>query len=200
MRNYSDATENPGIRIGVMGGPNVGKTSFINAAADIELPVGPIVDTTGTVRRYVSLTGDECAPAGVVAVCSPFMAEANLEFVEIHSTLGEGSSASEVTKTFAQFDACVFIVNAHAPLSQSELFILRNLAAADIPTLLVVSHVDRIAHDDRPALEQFVLDKVEPFDNLFVLMPICGLLPFQRTKDVTRIAVENLICRLKPTR
>lgn len=169
LRRHSDATEKPGIRIGVMGRPNVGKTSFINAAAGIELPVGP-------------------------------MAEANLEFVEIQSTLGEGSSASEVTMTFAQFDACVFIVNAHAPLSQSELLILRNLAAADIPTLLVVSHVDRIALDDRPALEQYVLDKVEPFDNLFVLMPICGLLPFQRTKDVTRVAVENLLCRLNPIR
>lgn len=194
-------------RIVITGGSNVGKTSLINAITGTKLDESPLPTNNSIKVVFNNCKND--AEARTIIVENEWMAENNLVFWELSELgLSEESTQLEYGIHFINADVCVFLVNAVAALSRTEMNQLNALNAMGIPTLLVVSKGDQLTQVDLDEVMSYIPQKTSKFNNIELLKlnepcrvtrlapaikeKILKLLKEVSPKDSSRAALANL--------
>ncbi|MDE6135183.1 MAG: 50S ribosome-binding GTPase, partial [Muribaculaceae bacterium] len=169
--------DDPSFRLGVMGQPNAGKTSVIAALTGLKLGISPLPASDDfTLINEKGTQMPAGSPKGVIPADCPGLEGADMKIIEIHAPLSENSTPLDFCHCASQFDACVYVVSAQAPLSRSELFVIENLDGGEIPVLVVVSRMDQLMPEQQKDVVEYVSETLAPFPCARVFAPATGFL------------------------
>lgn len=146
--------DQPTYRVALIGSPNVGKSSLMNAMADRSIAI--VSDRAGTTRDYVNV------PIDLNGICCSLIDTAGVENAGIDTT-AELSGPDQLAQQIAldqagRADLRLVCVDASRRLSEMDRRMLFDLPKRE-PTLLVLTKTDlptRIQPDDEPLIRQAI--------------------------------------------
>ena len=128
------------IVIGVLGAANAGKSSIINALAGTSLPTSFL---SSMQSNFVSFKNEGMS---VVISSSEWMKTLQISFLEkVEKMFSCESEDIEYATYFADFDSCLYIIDAQMAYTKNDALIIEHLKKLGIPTLVCVSKYEKLS-------------------------------------------------------
>lgn len=154
------AVNTPGLRIGVIGQSNTGKTTVINAVAAVQEPASPIPSEV-CIRVVGEKGADRPGYKTVVTECE-WIKKSKTEILEVSSDISIDSLTQvDLLKILSQCDAYIFLLNAQSALNQTDLTLIRLIGKVGTPTLVILSRADLLQPNELADVEKFVTGNLE---------------------------------------
>lgn len=181
-----DETESEIPKIAVIGRPNVGKSSFINALMGEERHI--VTDIAGTTRdaihtRY-SKFGKDFFLIDTAGMRKKKAVEENLEFYSVIRTV----------KAIEESDVCILILDAVQGLESQDLSILQLVLRRNKGVVLLINKWDLIEKETNTArdIEKKLRDKMAPFTDVpIVFISVLEKLRIYKAMEAALEVAEN---------
>lgn len=184
--------ESPKIRLSVIGGTNVGKSSLINKLAEVKLPVSTI--PSNSTHVIVTEPLSDMQQDNVYETNSEWMKGHNLEIWEIAElNATDETPIIDLGLHFMHSDICIMIISAMSALNRSEMKLLESLNHLEIPTILMISKVDQMEEEGRKEVHEYVASKVSKFSCVKLISNTTGEAVFNLADDLHSLINEMLV-------
>ena len=143
------------IVIGVLGAANAGKSSIINALAGTSLPTSFL---SSMQSNFVSFKNEGMS---VVISSSEWMKTLQISFLEkVEKMFSCESEDIEYATYFADFDSCLYIIDAQMAYTKNDALIIEHLKKLGIPTLVCVSKYEKLPMNERQEVFSYLANKL----------------------------------------
>ena len=170
-------TESQKTRLGVMGQPSSGKTSFTNALLGTKLPVSVLPS-----EKEYHISYGESASTNVDGTSTEiksdnnWLKQQNIDVVEINANiLADEAKPIDFYNLYAKCDVCVFLMNTQAALNRTELVLLQGLQSLQIPTMIVLSRGDLLTENDYTDVLGYIKNNIQDFSCIQIVEGIKNL-------------------------
>ena len=180
-------------RIAVVGGDNVGKSTFINALLGTNLEESSL--PSATTHRITYKGGHESS----VPSESAWLKDMNIEVWELAPVnLPVNATLVDYGRHYICADVCVMLLNSMAALSRTGINHLDFLEQMGIPTLVVLSKADQICEADYAGIMEYVKKNLSKYHNVKMLT---AETPLHVTKQVdeVRTMINALLEEVNPS-
>lgn len=168
-------------KIAVVGKPNVGKSSFINALLGEERNI--VTDVAGTTRDAVhtryNLFGFEFLLIDTAGIRKRSKVHENIEFYSVVRSV----------KSIEQSDVCILLVDAQEGIQKQDLNIFFTIERNKKGIVILINKWDLIAKDDKTLLryEEDLRQKLSPFSDVPIIFTSA------KTKQRIHKAIETAL-------
>jgi len=185
VKNFDEGKENPdeGIpRIAILGRPNVGKSSFLNALLGKERAI--VTDEAGTTRDAINtrykMYGNDFILTDTAGIRRKSKVKENIEFYSVLRSI----------QALQDSDVCIFIVDAERGLESQDLSIINLAHKYNKGLMIMVNKWDLIEKDSKTA-EKFRQGIVSKLGNLdYIPVIFTSVTQKQRIFQAIEQAVE----------
>ena len=196
----------PNTCIGLLGQGNTGKTSMINILTEANIPVSLLPSQTNIrvdfgeiaiIPATLKNTGDfsisnEIREETVTIPCEWLGSHNAILYEKQIIQSPETASVNDMISLLADFDICIYMLDAQAALTRTDATLLEHLSNAGIPVLAVIGKIELLTETDRVDVDQFVRKNVSKLKNVTVFINK-GYRPLIECKEELLIALKNLI-------
>jgi GTPase len=188
----SDDEENPheGVpRISILGRPNVGKSSFLNALLGKERSI--VTDIAGTTRdaidTHYNLFGQEFILTDTAGIRKKAKVNEDIEFYSVLRSI----------KALDNSDVCIILLDAERGLESQDISIIAQAHNAKKGIVLMINKWDAIEKDSKTAevMKKDILDRIAPMNYMPVIF--ASVIEKQRIFQVVEKAMEVYAERTK---
>jgi GTP-binding protein len=178
----SDEQPDPRLKIAIIGKPNVGKSSFVNALLQQERHI--VTDIPGTTRdpidAILTFYGEEILLIDTAGLRRKSKIKESVEFYSTIRTL----------KSVERCDVAVVLIDAVQGLEHQDLRIIQNTIESGKPVIVAVNKWDLIEKDDSTAraFEKALKEKLRVYD--FIPIMFISALTKQRIYKVIELAKQ----------
>ena len=194
--------------IGILGQGNTGKTSMINILTGANIPVSLLPSQTNI---KVDFGEKAFVPASLKNIgdisISNEIKEENVtvpcEWLGFHNAIiyekqiiqsPETASVNDIISFLADFDVCMYMLDAQAALTRTDAILLEHLSNAGIPVLVVIGKIELLTDADRADVDDFVRKNVGKLKNVTVFFNNTYK-PLTECKKELLIALKDLIAK-----
>lgn len=149
--------------LAIVGCPNVGKSSLLNALLGQKIAIVSNKPQTTRTRIMGIYTKEELQ---LVFIDTPGLHKA-------HNRLDEYMERT-ISHSVAGVDACILVVEAGAELREGELQLIEKIKAQDIPAILVINKIDRLANKEELMAQIAAITEVHEFEAVVPLSALRG--------------------------
>ncbi len=166
VKNFDEGKENPdeGVpRIAILGRPNVGKSSFLNALLGKERAI--VTDEAGTTRDAINtrykMYGNDFILTDTAGIRRKSKVKENIEFYSVLRSI----------QALQDSDVCIFIVDAERGLESQDLSIINLAHKYNKGLMIMVNKWDLIEKDSKTAekFRQAIVSKLGNLDYIPVI-------------------------------
>lgn len=200
--------DRPNTCIGLLGQGNTGKTSMINILTEANIPVSLLPSQTNIRVDFgeIAILPATLMNTGDFSISSEIREETvtiPCEWLGSHNAIiyekqiiqsPETASVNDMISLLADFDICIYILDAQAALTRTDAILLEHLSNAGIPVLAVIGKIELLTETDRVDVDQFVRKNVSKLKNVTVFINN-GYRPLIECKEDILIALKNLIVK-----
>lgn len=160
----------PFLRLGVLGQPNTGKTSFINTVLETDLKVSSLPSDTDYVVGYAEKPASSTDNGTTeIDTPSPLLKAHNVKVIErTLDFVPEMVTPIQLGEVLAGFDICVYMLNAQAPLNRTDVFTLSNMDELGMKVLVVPSRMDLIDEGGKADLLSYIKATTDKLHNISI--------------------------------
>ena len=202
--DYKDSLErlkDSHIRVGIMGLPNTGKTSLINAMLDTQLHVSNLPSDINYYISYSEKSDKQASDSEKrvnIHLSCEWLKKFNISIVELnHNVVPDETSVYDLCEILSQCDTCVYLLNAQSALSRTDLFILNNLHNLDMPVIIAMSRLDLLSDSDQTDVFEYVKSNLNDYKNE-TLLKLAGSL--KSSVSAIKSAIEATISNTDVTK
>lgn len=177
-----ESLDRPNTCIGLLGQGNTGKTSMINILTEVHIPVSLLPSQTNikvvfgekemipaSLKNTNDLSISSEVKLATVTVPCKWLDTHHAVIYEKQTVIApETESVNDIINFLADFDVCIYMLDAQAALTRTDAILLQHLSDAGIPVLAVIGKIELLSEDDRSDVDNFVRENAKKYKTVTV--------------------------------